>query len=172
MVLQGSYKEFLKYMEGLNMKKTVIIRNLTIAVFTLLVMLVVMFPTKTFASKKCVISGCNRSAYGSGSYCNTHTCVAVACNNKKASGSSYCSSHKSYSSKNTSKKSSTSTKKKSSSKSSSKSSKNSSKKKSYYDSYDDGYEAVWLNDDYDWDRYWRDDDYASGVDDAMEDYDW
>ena len=40
------------------------------------------------------------------------------------------------------------------------------------DSYDDGYNAVYEDDDYDWDRYWSDDDYASGVDDAMEDEDW
>lgn len=46
------------------------------------------------------------------------------------------------------------------------------------DSYDDGYEAVYDEDDYDEDRYSEDDDYASGVDDAMEDlvdegeFDW
>lgn len=46
------------------------------------------------------------------------------------------------------------------------------------DSYDDGYEAVYDDDDYDVDRYSEDDDYASGVDDAMEDladegeFDW
>ena len=28
------------------------------------------------------------------------------------------------------------------------------------------------DDDYDWERYWSDDDYAAGVDDAMEDEDW
>lgn len=38
--------------------------------------------------------------------------------------------------------------------------------------YDEGYEDIWLNDDYDWDRYYRDQDYADGVDDAMEDEDW
>ena len=40
------------------------------------------------------------------------------------------------------------------------------------DSYDDGYNAIYEDDDYDWDRYRSDDDYASGVDDAMEDEDW
>ena len=41
-----------------------------------------------------------------------------------------------------------------------------------YEAYDEGYEDVWLDGDYDWDRYWRDQDYADGVDDAMEDEDW
>ena len=40
------------------------------------------------------------------------------------------------------------------------------------DSYDDGYNAIYEDGDYDWDRYWSDDDYAAGVDDAMEDEDW
>ena len=40
------------------------------------------------------------------------------------------------------------------------------------DSYDDGYNAIYEDDDYDWDRYQSDDDYAAGVDDAMEDEDW
>lgn len=54
----------------------------------------------------------------------------------------------------------------------------SSKKKSskktytYNDAYDEGYEDIWLDDDFDWDRYDRDEDYARGVDDAMEDEDW
>lgn len=42
----------------------------------------------------------------------------------------------------------------------------------YYGSYDDGYNDVYENDDFDWDRYLEDDDYAEGVDDAMEDLDW
>ena len=29
-----------------------------------------------------------------------------------------------------------------------------------------------MDDDYDWDRYRSDDDYAAGVDDAMEDEEW
>lgn len=36
------------------------------------------------------------------------------------------------------------------------------------DSYDQGYEDVLDNEDYDWDRYERDDDYAMGVDDALD----
>ena len=38
-------------------------------------------------------------------------------------------------------------------------------------SYDEGYEDVFDNDDYDWDRYFKDDDYADGVDDALDEYD-
>lgn len=41
-----------------------------------------------------------------------------------------------------------------------------------FTSYDEGYEDVYLNDDYDWERYYRDDDYAVGVDDAMDELDW
>ena len=41
-----------------------------------------------------------------------------------------------------------------------------------WDSYDEGYEDVYENDDYDWDRYYSDDDYAAGVDDAMDELDW
>ena len=39
-------------------------------------------------------------------------------------------------------------------------------------SYDEGYEDVYMDDDYDWDRYQTDSDYATGVDDAMEDEEW
>lgn len=54
----------------------------------------------------------------------------------------------------------------------------SSSKKKYsnpYKSYDDGYEDVYMDDDYDDDRYNSDLDYADGVDDALDDYndgDW
>ena len=41
-----------------------------------------------------------------------------------------------------------------------------------YKSYDEGYEDVYENDDYDWDRYMSDPDYAEGVDDAMDELDW
>ena len=48
----------------------------------------------------------------------------------------------------------------------------SKKKSSSTDTYDDGYNAIYEDDDYDWDRYRIDDDYAAGVDDAMEDEEW
>ena len=40
-----------------------------------------------------------------------------------------------------------------------------------YKSYDEGYEAVYDDDDYDWDRYNSDSDYADGVDDALDELD-
>lgn len=50
--------------------------------------------------------------------------------------------------------------------------KSSSSKKSKYNSYDDGYNAIYDDDDYDWERYKKDKDYADGVDDAMDELDW
>ena len=42
---------------------------------------------------------------------------------------------------------------------------------SSFDSYDEGYDDIYMNGDYDYDRYDSDDDYAAGVDDALdEDY--
>lgn len=45
--------------------------------------------------------------------------------------------------------------------------KNSSGKKTY-DSYDEGYDDIYMDGDYDYDRYDSDSDYADGVDDAMD----
>ena len=44
-------------------------------------------------------------------------------------------------------------------------------KRHTYDSYDSGYDDVYMDGDYDYDRYDRDSDYASGVDDAIGDFD-
>ena len=131
-------------------------------------------------------------------------CIKAGCDNKQASGSSYCYLHKpytgsstshsssSYSSSSYSNKSSGSTSKSSTSSSGSSSSYNSKSnstnnssyssgtkkstttKKSTYDSYDDGYDDIYMDGDYDYDRYDRDSDYADGVDDAMDEYgeDW
>lgn len=43
-----------------------------------------------------------------------------------------------------------------------------------YDSYDDGYDAIYMDGDYDYDRYEYDSEYADGVDDAMDELgeDW
>lgn len=49
------------------------------------------------------------------------------------------------------------------------SSSSSKKNHSSMNSYDDGYNAIYEDDDYDWERYQSDDDYAAGVEDAMED---
>ena len=120
-------------------------------------------------------------------------CIKAGCDNKQASGSSYCYLHKPYtgssashSSSSYSNKSSGSTSKSSTSSYCSSSSYNnksnstnnssysSGTKKSTYDSYDDGYDDIYMDGDYDYDRYDRDSDYADGVDDAMDELgeDW
>lgn len=111
-------------------------------------------------------------------------CIKAGCDNKQASGSSYCYLHKSYTGSSSSSHTSSSYSSKSSGSSSnnysnrSKTSTNSSyggstkksstSKKNSYDSYDDGYDAIYMDDDYDYDRYDKDSDYADGVDDAMD----
>jgi hypothetical protein len=125
-------------------------------------------------------------------------CIKTGCDRERADGSNYCYLHKSYYKQSTSKKSHTTSGSSSSSKSSSSSSSSSSpsssssssslpssstssssskkssskSKKSSVNSYDEGYEAIYEDDDYDWDRYQTDSDYANGVDDAMDDLDW
>ena len=64
----------------------------------------------------------------------------------------------------------TTTGKTSSSKSSTRK-KSSSSKKNPYQSYDDGYDDIYMDDDYDEERYKTDKDYADGVDDAMDEFD-
>lgn len=110
-------------------------------------------------------------------------CMKTGCGSERAAGSYYCYAHKtyystksSYSSSSGSSSSNTSTSSSSMSSSTKKSTSGSSSKKSSssssWKSYDEGYEAVYEDDDYDWDRYWSDSDYADGVDDAMDDLDW
>ena len=92
---------------------------------------------------------------GSSSYSNSSSSYGGS--------SSYSNSSSSYSS---------STKKKSSSSTGGYSSYSSgSSSSSPYKSYDEGYEAVYDDDDYDWDRYNSDSDYAEGVDDALDELD-
>ncbi len=123
-------------------------------------------------------------------------CIAAGCNNKQASGSSYCYLHKpssaytgnssarSKSSSSSNSKSSGSSNRSNSSGSTSSSSssyKSSTKKSTGYqkkitydssdDGYDDGYDDIYMDGDYDYDRYDNDSDYASGVDDAMDEFD-
>lgn len=116
-------------------------------------------------------------------------CIKSGCDNKQASGSSYCYLHKPYSSKFSS--SGTSVYNKTSGSSSKSSSGgtnsytgntgktsssygNSSTKKNTYESYDDGYDDIYMDGDYDDDRYRTDSDYADGVDDAIDEFgeDW
>lgn len=114
-------------------------------------------------------------------------CIKAGCDNKRASGSGYCYLHKPYTGSSTSHSSSSYSNKSSSSYSNksttgSSSSYNSGKKKSStgtsgskksnpYDSYDDGYDDIYMDGDYDYDRYDKDSDYADGVDDAMDEFD-
>lgn len=120
-------------------------------------------------------------------------CIKLGCDNKQATNSSYCYLHKPYSGSSSSHSGSSYSNKSSSSSSSSShnnkstagsnaSSYNSSTKKSFtgtssskksnkYDSYDDGYDDIYMDGDYDYDRYDRDSGYADGVDDAMDEFD-
>ena len=120
---------------------------------------------KEAATPKCISAGCDNDQAKESSYCYLH---------EKLSNSHWSSNKSSsYSGGSSSYNSSSSTKSSGSSSSSGYTS--SSKKSSYsssYNSYDDGYEDVYENDDYDWDRYYSDDDYAAGVDDAMDELDW
>ena len=122
-------------------------------------------------------------------------CIKSGCDNKQATNSSYCYLHKPYTGSSSSHSSSSYSNKSSSSSSSSshnnkstagsnassysstkKSSTgtSSSKKSNTYNSYDDGYDDIYMDGDYDYDRYDRDSDYADGVDDAMDEFeeDW
>ena len=132
---------------------------------------------------ECIEIGCDNEAASGSSYCYLHKTYSGGSSYKGYSnsstssykgGSSSSSSYKGGSSSSTSYKGGSSSSSSYKSNSSSSSSKNNSYSNSYnyYDSYDEGYEDVYENDDYDWDRYWEDDDYASGVDDAMDELGW
>ena len=125
-------------------------------------------------------------------------CVEAGCNNDRVEGSIYCKEHKpsekditeettkettTYYYHNSSSSSSYSNSSSSYGGSSSYSNSSSSSTGGYssyssgssssspYKSYDEGYEAVYDDDDYDWDRYNSDSDYAEGVDDALDELD-
>lgn len=118
---------------------------------------------------KCIKSGCDNKQATNSSYCYLH---------KPYSGSSSSHSNSSYSNKSSSSSSSSSNNNKSTSGSNASSYNSSTKKRStgtssskksnIYDSYDDGYDDIYMDGDYDYDRYDRDSDYADGVDDAMD----
>lgn len=109
---------------------------------------------------KCIKSGCNREAASGSAYCYTHK------------SNSYSSGYKSYRSESKPSSANSASSSSGSSAANTKKSYGSSSSYSSYRSYDEGYEAISEDDDYDWDRYYSDSDYADGVDDAMEDYDW
>ena len=121
---------------------------------------------------KCIKSGCDNKQATNSSYCYLH---------KPYTGSSSSHSSSSYSNKSTSSSSSSSYNNKSTARSNTSSYNSSAKKRSTgtssskksntYDSYDDGYDDIYMDGDYDYDRYDRDSDYADGVDDAMDEFD-
>ena len=121
---------------------------------------------------KCIKSGCDNKQATNSSYCYLH---------KPYSGSSSSHSNSSYSNKSSSSSSSSSHNNKStagsnassynSSTKKSSTGTSSSKKSNTYDSYDEGYDDIYMDGDYDYDRYDRDSDYADGVDDAMDEFD-
>ena len=122
---------------------------------------------------KCIKSGCDNDAKEGSSYCYLHSSSSYRYTSKttsynKSTGKSGSSSYNTSSSSSSGKNSAASNSMKSYSSGSS----SSKKSNSSANSYDDGYNAIYEDDDFDWDRYWSDDDYASGVDDAMEDEDW
>lgn len=111
--------------------------------------------------------------FGSIGETNEPKCIRAGCDNKQASGSSS-SSYSNESSGDTSTRGSSSSSYSNDADTTSGSSYSSSTKKSTYDSYDDGYDDIYMDGDYDYDRYDRDSDYADGVDDAMDEFgeDW
>ena len=102
----------------------------------------------------------------------TPKCIKSGCDNDAKDGSSYCYLHDNSTYRYKSRTSYSGSSKSSGSSTKNSGSSSSKKNQSSMDSYDDGYNAIYEDDDYDWDRYWSDDDYAAGVDDAMEDEEW
>ena len=131
---------------------------------------------------KCIEAGCDNKQASGSCYCYLHKPYTGS-----SSGTSTPSSSSSYSVKSSSGSTSQSNTSQSSTSSLGSSSSYNSKsytndktsyssdtkkgttiKKSTYDSYDDGYDDIYMDGDYDYDRYERDSDYADGVDDAMD----
>lgn len=119
---------------------------------------------------KCIMSDCKEEAEAGSDYCCLHELSYRAYGNpdyhevyenSKRNRKTYSTDSDYTDSSNTSNK--TTTRKR-----------YSSSKSTYntYNSYDEGYEDIYDNDDYDSDRYEIDDDYANGVDDAMDELDW
>ena len=117
---------------------------------------------------KCAFAGCDNTVSTEGGYCYQHNTPGKR--RKAAYGTSSSHSHSTTSSGSTSNSSGSSSNSGSSSSSYKPSSSNSKYNSSHsHDSYDSGYDDVYMDGDYDQERYDRDDDYATGVDDAIED---
>ena len=154
-------------------------RHLTTGQVVLLIIGLIAIPGICYALESngkddatCAFAGCNRTVTHEGDYCYQHDTYAKRRKATYGTSSSY--SHSTSSSTTSSSSSSNSSSSSSNSSSSSSSYKPSSSSSKYnsshsYDSYDDGYDDVYFDSDYDQDRYDRDDDYATGVDDAIED---
>ena len=117
---------------------------------------------------KCAFAGCDNTVSTEGGYCYQHNTPGKR--RKATYGTSSSHSHSTTSSGSTSNSSGSSPNSGSSSSSYKPSSSNSKYNSSHsHDSYDSGYDDVYMDGDYDQDRYDRDDDYATGVDDAIDD---
>lgn len=155
------------------------------AIIAIIYVIIYMFPTERY---QCIETGCRRRQEEGSFYCQKHqylkestteaattpaptipTTAAPATTQTTKKSTTY----KTYKPKTTTAPTTSaySSKKKSSSSSSSSSKK---KKKTYVDTYDDGYNDVYMNEEYDDERYRTDEDYALGVDDAMDEMgeDW
>ena len=127
------------------------------------------------STPKCRKNGCDNDAKEGSSYCYLHDNSYYGNKNSGSSSSGSSSGYNSHSSSTGTKSSSSSTSGTSNGVTSSNkntysySSSSSKKNHNSMDSYDEGYNAIYEDDDYDWDRYQSDDDYAAGVEDAMED---
>lgn len=149
---------------------------------TILILIGFFYLIGTVGDKKepeCVVAGCTKSRAEGSLYCRSHkrydrSSSSSSYDNKPTTGSG---SSSSYSNKpTTGSESSYNSSTKTNSTGTSNTKKNntgtsSSKKNNPYNSYDDGYDDVYMDGDYDYDRYYRDSDYADGVDDAMDDLD-
>ena len=143
---------------------------------------------------KCIKAGCDNQQASGSSYCYRHKpCTGRNASHRSSSYSTKSTGSKSTDNKSTDNKSSGTTSKSSTSSSGTSSSyhnksnstnnsssyssgtkKTTTTTKNTYDSYDDGYEDIYMDGDYDYERYDRDSDYADGVDDAMDEFeeDW
>ena len=179
------------------MKKFLIVICLIILMIGIGIVCKYSFNTYNPYETKCVEAGCNNERVEGSIYCKDHkpskedaelddclhdmvpyvedtteenTKETTTYSYYNSSGSSSYGGSSSYS--NSSSPYSSSTKKKSSSSTGGYSSYSSgSSSSSPYKSYNEGYEAVYDDDDYDWDRYNSDSDYADGVDDALDELD-
>ncbi|WP_253293586.1 hypothetical protein [Kineothrix sp. MSJ-39] len=127
---------------------------------------------------KCIEAGCDNKQANGSSYCYLHkpytgsssvtstSSSSSSYSDKASSGSTSQSSTSNWGSSSSNYNSKSYTNDKTSYSSDTK--KGTTTKKSTYSSYDDGYDDIYMDGDYDYDRYERDCDYADGVDDAMD----